>query len=195
MMTHCSSSPHGSIGARTTTRKNSRLPDRPQTYSAIWRGTSTPRPPTQEPLNDFPLLPLFSLPSVALARNGSPPCPPDPGGCLEGNPDSHRRQRSGGFERRVDVDALLDQSSSALITALQKAGQVNTSGLPPMLALMVASVQDPSMAKQIKGLLVQETGTFTRSGIETRLFRRKTQSQRKPQRPARTAFRQRLHRA
>ena len=78
------------------------------------------------------------------------------------------------FERRVDVDALLDQSSSALITALQKAGQVDTSGLPPMLALMVASVQDPSMAKQIKGLLVQETGTFT-------------------QRPARTAFRQRVH--
>ena len=71
------------------------------------------------------------------------------------------------FERRVDVDALLDQSSSALITALQKAGQVDTSGLPPMLALMVASVQDPSMAKQIKGLLVQETGTFTRSGIES----------------------------
>ena len=69
------------------------------------------------------------------------------------------------FERRVDVDALLDQSSSALIAALQKAGQVDTSGLPPMLALMVASVQDPSMAKQIKGLLVQETGTFTRSGI------------------------------
>ena len=87
----------GSIGARTTTRKNSRLPDRPQTYSAIWRGTSTPRPPTQEPLNDFPLLPLFSLPSVALARNGPRPGPPDPGGCLEGNPDSHRRQRSGGL--------------------------------------------------------------------------------------------------
>ena len=96
------------------------------------------------------------------------------------------------FERRVDVDALLDQSSSALIAALQKAGQVDTSGLPPMLALMVASVQDPSMAKQIKGLLVQETGTFTR---RIRLFRRKTQSQRKTQRPARTAFRQRLHRA
>lgn len=95
MMMHCSSSPHGSIGARTTTRKNSRLPDRPQTYSAIWRGTSTPRPPTQEPLNDFPLLPLFSLPSVALARDGPRPGPPDPGGCLEGNPDSHRRQRSG----------------------------------------------------------------------------------------------------
>ena len=74
------------------------------------------------------------------------------------------------FERRVDVDALLDQSSSALITALQKAGQVDTSGLPPMLALMVASVQDPSMAKQIKGLLVQETGTFTRSGIESGFF-------------------------
>ena len=72
------------------------------------------------------------------------------------------------FERRVDVDALLDQSSSALIAALQKAGQVDTSGLPPMLALMVASVQDPSMAKQIKGLLVQETGTFTRSGIESK---------------------------
>ena len=96
------------------------------------------------------------------------------------------------FERRVDVDALLDQSSSALITALQKAGQVDTSGLPPMLALMVASVQDPSMAKQIKGLLVQETGTFRH---RIRLFRRKTQSQRKTQRPARTAFRQRLHRA
>ena len=84
------------------------------------------------------------------------------------------------FERRVDVDALLDQSSSALITALQKAGQVDTSGLPPMLALMVASVQDPSMAKQIKGLLVQETGTFTRSGIESGFFAGKPKANAKP---------------
>ena len=84
------------------------------------------------------------------------------------------------FERRVDVDALLDQSSSTLITALQKAGQVDTSGLPPMLALMVASVQDPSMAKQIKGLLVQETGTFTRSGIESGFFAGKPKANAKP---------------
>lgn len=157
-------------------------------------GTSTPRPPTQEPLNDFPLLPLFSLPSVALARNGPRPGPPDPGGCFEGNPDSHRRQRSGRPLSGASMwTPCSNQSSSALITALQKAGQVDTSGLPPMLALMVASVQDPSMAKQIKGLLVQETGTFTRSGIESGFFGRKTQSQRKTQRPARTAFRQRLH--
>lgn len=74
------------------------------------------------------------------------------------------------FERYVDVDALLDQSASALIASLQKAGKVDTSGLPPMLALMVASVQDPSMAKQIKSLLVQETGTFARSGIESGFF-------------------------
>ena len=80
------------------------------------------------------------------------------------------------FERRVDVDALLDQSSSALIAALQKAGQVDTSGLPPMLALMVASVQDPSMAKQIKGLLVQET----RSGIESGFFAGKPKANAKP---------------
>ena len=73
-------------------------------------------------------------------------------------------------ERHVDVDALLDQSASALIASLQRAGKVNTSGLPPMLALMVASVQDPSMAKQIKNLLVQETGTFVRSGIESGFF-------------------------
>ena len=84
------------------------------------------------------------------------------------------------FERRVDVDALLDQSSSALIAALQKAGQVDTSGLPPMLALMVASVQDPSMAKQIKGLLVQETGTFTRSGIESGFFAGKPKANANP---------------
>ena len=74
------------------------------------------------------------------------------------------------FERHVDVDALLDQSASALIASLQRAGKVNTSGLPPMLSLMVASVQDPSMAKQIKNLLVQETGTFVRSGIESGFF-------------------------
>lgn len=74
------------------------------------------------------------------------------------------------FERYVDVDALLDQSASALIASLQRAGKVNTSGLPPMLALMVASVQDPSMAKQIKNLLVRETGTFARSGIESGFF-------------------------
>ena len=94
------------------------------------------------------------------------------------------------FERRVDVDALLDQSSSALIAALQKAGQVDTSGLPPMLALMVASVQDPSRAKQIKGSRNRNVHPFRH---RIRLFRRKTQSQRKTQRPARTAFRQRLH--
>ena len=43
------------------------------------------------------------------------------------------------FERRVDVDALLDQSSSALIAALQKAGQVDTSGLPPERSPVQAS--------------------------------------------------------
>ena len=84
------------------------------------------------------------------------------------------------LEKRVDVDALLDQSSSALIAALQKAGKVDTSGLPPMLALMVASVQDPSMAKQIKTLLVQETGTFARSGIESGFFAGKPKANAKP---------------
>ena len=49
-----------------------------------------------------------------------------------------------------------------------------------MLALMVASVQDPSMAKQIKGLLVQETGTFTRSGIESGFFAGKPKANAKP---------------
>lgn len=85
------------------------------------------------------------------------------------------------FERRVDVDALLDQSASALISSLQKAGKVDTSGLPPMLSLMVASVQDPTMAKQIKNLLVQETGTFARSGIESGFFAGKPKANAKPQ--------------
>ncbi len=84
------------------------------------------------------------------------------------------------FERHVDVDALIDQSASALIASLQKAGRVDTSKLPPMLALMVASVQDPSMAKQIKSLLVQETGTFARSGIESGFFAGKPKAGAKP---------------
>lgn len=84
------------------------------------------------------------------------------------------------FERYVDVDALLDQSSSALIASLQQAGKVDTSGLPPMLSLMVASVQDPTMAKQIKSLLVQETGTFARSGIESGFFAGKPKADAKP---------------
>lgn len=84
------------------------------------------------------------------------------------------------FERYVDVDALLDQSTSALIASLQKAGKVDTSGLPPMLSLMVASVQDPSMAKQIKSLLVQETGTFARSGIESGFFAGKPKADARP---------------
>ena len=72
------------------------LPDRPQTYSAIWRGTSTPRPPTRSLsmisrcFRFFLFLPLLLLVTVpALARQTR--------GCLEGNPDSHRRQRSGGL--------------------------------------------------------------------------------------------------
>ena len=114
----------------------------------------------------FLFLPLLLLVTVtALARQ---------------TPEAVLKEIQTAFERRVDVDALLDQSSSALITALQKAGQVDTSGLPPMLALMVASVQDPSMAKQIKGLLVQETGTFTRSGIESGFFAGKPKANAKP---------------
>lgn len=84
------------------------------------------------------------------------------------------------FERHVDMDALIDQSASALIASLQKAGKIDTSKLPPMLALMVASVQDPSMAKQIKSLLVQETGTFARSGIESGFFAGKPKAGAKP---------------
>lgn len=85
------------------------------------------------------------------------------------------------FERRVDVDALLDQSASALIASLRKAGKVDTSGLPPMLSLMVASVRDPAMATQIKNLLVQEGGAFARSGIESGFFAGKPKAGAKPQ--------------
>lgn len=49
-----------------------------------------------------------------------------------------------------------------------------------MLALMVASVQDPSMVKQIRGLLAQETGAFTRSGIESGFFAGKPKANAKP---------------
>ena len=84
------------------------------------------------------------------------------------------------FEQHVDMNALLNQSSSALISKLQKAGTVDTSKLPPMLALMVASVKDPAMAQQIKTLLVQETGTFTRSGIESGFFAGKPKAGVKP---------------
>ena len=97
MMTHCSSSPHGSIGARTTTRKThgcrtGRKPI-PRSGGALRRRGRQPRSLSMISR----CFRFFSLPSVALARNGPRPGPPDPGGCLEGNPGSHRRQRSGGL--------------------------------------------------------------------------------------------------
>lgn len=74
------------------------------------------------------------------------------------------------FEQHVDINALLDQGTSALVARLQKSGNLNTSALPPMLALMVASVQNPEMAKQIKLLLMQEVGSFARYGISSGMF-------------------------
>ena len=62
------------------------------------------------------------------------------------------------FERHVDVDA--PARSKCLGSHRQPAtgGKVNTSGLPPMLALMVASVQDPSMAKQSRTFSCRKPG-------------------------------------
>lgn len=74
------------------------------------------------------------------------------------------------FEQHVDMNALLDQGSSALVARLQKSGNLDTSNLPPMLALMAASVQNPEMAKQIKQLLMQEIGSFARYGISSGMF-------------------------
>ena len=111
----------------------------------------------------FLALALSALPASALARQ-------TPEAALETIQQAIDSSDLPTFERHVDMNALLDQSATALVTHLQKTGKVDTSKLPPMLSLMVASVQDPSMAKQIKMLLVQETGTFARSGIESGFF-------------------------
>ena len=74
------------------------------------------------------------------------------------------------FEQRVAIDALVTQGAETLVSVLRQSASVETSGLPPMLALMVASVQDPGMAKQITNLLVSEVGTFTRSGVSSGFF-------------------------
>ncbi|MEG2005776.1 MAG: hypothetical protein RR014_07055, partial [Bilophila sp.] len=85
------------------------------------------------------------------------------------------------FEQYVDSNSLLEQGSSALVARLQKSGNVNTAALPPMLALMVASVQNPDMAKQVKHLLKQEVGAFARYGISSGMFAGKRNQSAAPQ--------------
>ena len=71
------------------------------------------------------------------------------------------------FERHVAVDALLEQGASAVFGVLSTSGG---KGLPPMLSLMAASAQDPTMAAQIKKLLKQETRSFLEYGVSSGLF-------------------------
>ena len=74
------------------------------------------------------------------------------------------------FERYVDMERLLEQGASVVVLSLQQAGTVDTSGLPPLLALMASSVQQPEMAKQIKSLLKSEVSSFVRYGISSGAF-------------------------
>ncbi len=74
------------------------------------------------------------------------------------------------FEKHVDMDRLLEQGASAVVDTLQQAGSVDTSGLPPLLALMASSIQQPEMAKQIKSLLKSEAAAFVRYGVSSGAF-------------------------
>ncbi len=74
------------------------------------------------------------------------------------------------FERHVDMNRLLDQGSSAVVAAMRKAGDMDTSSFPPMLALIIVSVQQPEMAGQIAALLKNETASFVRYGVSSGAF-------------------------
>lgn len=80
------------------------------------------------------------------------------------------------FERHVDMGRLIDQGASAVVASLQEAGTVDTSGLPPMLALMASSVRQPEMARQVKALLKSETASFVRYGVSSGAFAGKLRS-------------------
>ena len=70
------------------------------------------------------------------------------------------------FERRVNVDALVDQGVALLSERLKNSGQ-NCAALPPTLMLMAYSLQDESTAPAVRAMLKKELSTFVRSGIKT----------------------------
>lgn len=70
------------------------------------------------------------------------------------------------FERRVAIDALVDQGVMLLSERLKNSGQ-NGAALPPTLMLMAYSLQDESTAPAVRAMLKKELSTFIRSGIKT----------------------------
>lgn len=74
------------------------------------------------------------------------------------------------FIRHVDIDGLLNQGVSSLIEGLRSAPSLQTKGLPPVLALMLASVQTPELAETTQKLLVREGKDFVRYGVESGMF-------------------------
>ena len=70
------------------------------------------------------------------------------------------------FERRVDVDSLIDQALALLLERVKRSGQ-NGEALPPALTLMAYSLQDESLAPSIRAMLKKELGSFVRSGVRT----------------------------
>lgn len=74
------------------------------------------------------------------------------------------------FTRHVDIDGLLNQGISSLIDGLRSAPSLQTKGLPPMLALLLASVQTPELEKTTRSLLIREGNDFVRYGVESGMF-------------------------
>lgn len=74
------------------------------------------------------------------------------------------------FTRHVDIDGLLNQGVSSLIDGLRSAPSLQTKGLPPMLALMLASVQTPELEETTRNLLIREGNYFVRYGVESGMF-------------------------
>ncbi len=74
------------------------------------------------------------------------------------------------FERHVDMDSLLEQGASSVVNTLQQVGTIDTSGLPPLLALMASSIRQPEMARQVKMLLKSEVESFVRYGVTSGAF-------------------------
>ena len=80
------------------------------------------------------------------------------------------------LEKRMDMDALLDQGLKVFFATMQG----NAASLPPALALMASTADTPQLQKSLGKLLKDETKKFVRYGVESGHFAGKPDSQARP---------------
>ncbi len=71
------------------------------------------------------------------------------------------------FERRVDVDGLAAQGSDIFVSMLAERGSTN---LPPVVSLLVNTVNNPEAAVLIRQILAGEAAAFVRDGVASGRF-------------------------